>query len=313
MFSNIALVIDPNYKNEVATAHAIKLAKQMNAEVTLLGVTKSPPSGLKLAIPSEMMRSIESDIAETVNRALEQAKASLASSGVNSPLLSLTGEPFVEIIRAVVSQKFDLVIVMAANNQAGISERFFGSTQMHLLRKCPCPVWIVKPDTPLEIKRILTPIDALTEDKAESEINTGLVKITHSFGTLHQADINFLQVWSLYMEGYLQVRGGLSEQRIEELREQTLREYKRALKRYVDKADWSTLKVKQHFECDNYPSSKIINAVEDKDADLLIMGSLCRTGIEGFLIGNTAEKVLNEVSCSVLALKPSSFVSPVKV
>ena len=41
------------------------------------------------------------------------------------------------------------------------------------------------------------------------------------------------------------------------------------------------------------------------------MGTLARTGIEGYLIGNTAETVLQRVECSVLTTKPDGFVSPV--
>ena len=51
--------------------------------------------------------------------------------------------------------------------------------------------------------------------------------------------------------------------------------------------------------------------VEAASIDLLVMGSVGRTGLEGFLIGNTAEAVLRRVSCSVLALKPGSFESPI--
>jgi len=40
------------------------------------------------------------------------------------------------------------------------------------------------------------------------------------------------------------------------------------------------------------------------------MGTVCRTGIAGFLIGNTAENVLNDVDCSVLTVKPEGFASP---
>jgi len=36
-----------------------------------------------------------------------------------------------------------------------------------------------------------------------------------------------------------------------------------------------------------------------------------RTGVPGLFIGNTAESVLHQVDCSVLALKPPGFVSPV--
>jgi len=42
------------------------------------------------------------------------------------------------------------------------------------------------------------------------------------------------------------------------------------------------------------------------------MGTVCRTGIPGYFIGNTAESILSEVSCSVLTLKPEGFISPVE-
>ena len=41
------------------------------------------------------------------------------------------------------------------------------------------------------------------------------------------------------------------------------------------------------------------------------MGTVCRTGLAGFFIGNTAENVLNEVNCSVLTVKPEGFITPV--
>jgi nucleotide-binding universal stress UspA family protein len=42
-------------------------------------------------------------------------------------------------------------------------------------------------------------------------------------------------------------------------------------------------------------------------ADLLVMGTACRTGLSGMLIGNTAEKVLHKVACSVLTIKPDNL------
>lgn len=43
------------------------------------------------------------------------------------------------------------------------------------------------------------------------------------------------------------------------------------------------------------------------------MGTVCRTGAPGLLIGNTAEKILYEVDCSVLTVKPDGFVTPVRL
>ncbi|MFS1162379.1 universal stress protein [Aeromonas salmonicida] len=51
--------------------------------------------------------------------------------------------------------------------------------------------------------------------------------------------------------------------------------------------------------------------VADHQIDILVMGTVARTGISGFFIGNTAENVVQKLECSLLALKPNGFVSPV--
>ncbi len=62
------------------------------------------------------------------------------------------------------------------------------------------------------------------------------------------------------------------------------------------------------------PARVLIPAVASRERiDLIVMGTVCRTGVPGFLIGNTAESVLQQVDCSVLAVKPEGFVTPVKL
>ena len=50
-----------------------------------------------------------------------------------------------------------------------------------------------------------------------------------------------------------------------------------------------------------------------KKAELIVMGTVSRTGVAGLLIGNTAEKVLRQANCSVLTVKPEGFITPVKL
>lgn len=47
------------------------------------------------------------------------------------------------------------------------------------------------------------------------------------------------------------------------------------------------------------------------DDDLIVMGTVGRTGLSGLIMGNTAESILRSVRCSVLAVKPEGFVTPV--
>jgi nucleotide-binding universal stress UspA family protein len=50
---------------------------------------------------------------------------------------------------------------------------------------------------------------------------------------------------------------------------------------------------------------------EKLEIDLIVMGTVGRTGIPGFFIGNTAEEVLQTTTASILAVKPEGFISPV--
>ncbi len=60
------------------------------------------------------------------------------------------------------------------------------------------------------------------------------------------------------------------------------------------------------------PIDAINEAADKSKADMIVMGTVGRVGIPGLLIGNTAEEVLQTATCSVLAIKPEGFETPVK-
>ena len=59
------------------------------------------------------------------------------------------------------------------------------------------------------------------------------------------------------------------------------------------------------------PSTVIPRVAKSQKIDLIVMGTVCRTGLPGLIIGNTAESILNQVNCSVLTVKPRGFVTTV--
>lgn len=59
------------------------------------------------------------------------------------------------------------------------------------------------------------------------------------------------------------------------------------------------------------PVTVIPKRAEELDAQFLIVGTVSRTGAAGLVIGNTVEEILQRVDCSVVAVKPGDFVSPV--
>ena len=51
------------------------------------------------------------------------------------------------------------------------------------------------------------------------------------------------------------------------------------------------------------PYIEIIKAAKDLSADLIVMGTHGRTGLEHILIGSVAERVIQKASCPVLSIR----------
>ena len=50
------------------------------------------------------------------------------------------------------------------------------------------------------------------------------------------------------------------------------------------------------------PARVILETIEDEDIDLVVIGSSGKTGIDKFLMGSVAEKVVKSAKCSVLVI-----------
>jgi nucleotide-binding universal stress UspA family protein len=70
-------------------------------------------------------------------------------------------------------------------------------------------------------------------------------------------------------------------------------------------APWTT-----HLVQGSAPEA-VMDLMKKKRINLLVMGTVARTGIAGLLVGNTAEQLIDDVRCSVVAVKPPGFISPV--
>ncbi len=230
-----------------------------------------------------------------------------------------TGKRFVETIRTVLSDQYDLLIKLAENPPW--LERLFGSDDMHLLRKCPCPLWIIKPGAPIDHRNILLALDFDTADpgSALSPLNESLLRFSAEMASETDTRLHILHCWQPPDEMLLKAWGNLVDKQARQYVNDEKSAHQRHLQRIADYVNPRLGEYQQsrryaYFHLVEGTAHKIIaEQVRELSSDLLIMGSLARTGISGVFIGNTAEMVLEQVACSVLVIKPTEFVSPVKL
>ncbi|MCH7817760.1 MAG: universal stress protein [Proteobacteria bacterium] len=233
----------------------------------------------------------------------------------------IEGRPFLEIIREVLRNERDLVI-KSADGDTDAVDRLFGTTDLHLLRKCPCPVWLIKSTESTVIGRVMAcvdfdDLDPPDQDTAEP-LNREILELAASLAFIECSEFHVVHTWEAICESAL--RSGSTRTAIEEVdsyvrgvcleQRHWLDRLLRKARKWIGPETYDTVKPKTNLP--KGPAGEIIPALaRELDIDLIIMGTVARTGIPGLIIGNTAESVLSQITCSVLAIKPPDFVTPV--
>ena len=229
------------------------------------------------------------------------------------------GEPSHEIIKAVSHDHYDLVLKTPHQHQS-FKTLLFGSTDMRLLRKCPCPVCIIKPGQKRKFQRILAAVDIepSSDDQTMDEFNLELMEIAAELASYESSELYFVHAWLVFGEKMLETsRSDHKRKEIEkwlkaQREELHIRQeiFKDNLAKLLEQKGLNTVQP-QVLSIEGMADEVIPRIALEKEVDLIVMGTIGRTGLSGFFMGNTAENILTQINCSVLAIKPSWLVSPV--
>ena len=287
---------------------AAKLLQTHHAKLTVIQVAPVIEEskvvggdGKKLDLQNLLVREYESELEEFV-RPL-QAKGRRIYQKV------LVGQPFLEIIRQVISNKHDLVM-MTADGKGGLREQLFGTLSQHLMRKCPCPVWVVKPTRRKKLRNILAAVDPDPNNETRDSLNSQILQFACSIANLDGAALHVVHAWTTFGGEVTRSRRWMTAGEIRLYVEKVASEHRLRLDQLLK--SHPEAKPRVHM-VQGKPGNVIPEIANSEAIDLLVMGTVCRTGIPGFFIGNTAEMILNELDCSVLTLKPHGFETPVKL
>jgi nucleotide-binding universal stress UspA family protein len=318
-FKKILFINDFHKERTPALERAVKLARSNEALLTIIEVLEEFPSEIKSAVGSsslmEYQRAVETD---SIN-GLKNLILPLKKQGLEVKGEVLWGTPFIEIIREVLRNNHDLV--MLSPRQVGkLRSILFGSRIMHLMRKCPCPVWAVKHAEKIQHKKILAAVDPAPMDDKENALNIKIIELATYLGRLEKSELHIVSCRRLFYKHSLdplsvlgqEALGGINNEVRNACRERldTLLEKFDLIEDLIKDADAEDLNCRVHM-LDGEPDTLIPQVADSEGVDLVVMGTISRTGIPGLLIGNTAEKILQKLNCSVLAVKPDGFRTPV--
>jgi len=316
-FKDILCVVEAGEACEPALERAVTLAENNHASLTVVDVTERVVTGIGKPEGGPISADLQAAMVGVQAQVLE-ILVNPYRKRIKIKTKVLVGTPFLEIIREVLHNGRDLVIKIPETQDW--LDRLFGSDDMHLLRKCPCPVWLIKPQAPKAYRCILAAVDVgddypPAELESRRMLNRRILEIASSLALADFAELHVVHAW--YAVGESTMRMRTPEEQVTDYVEQVGRHHAASLNAFLhdvassqgqDALDF--LKPRTHL-VKGWARKEIPALAKRIEADLIVMGTVARTGVPGFIMGNTAETILNQIDCSVLAIKPPGFITPV--
>lgn len=297
-FLKLLVNTTPRADNDAAITAAIALSQRFGSSVKLLDVTPDLSWPLQY-LTGGWEQTIES-IAGTKQKRLQVRAEQLTALGIKTDYALSDGRLSAAIVEEVQSGNHDLV-VKVAEAAAGNRSGFLGSTDFRLLRTCPCAVLIVKHDDDLGFQRVAAALDVMDDHQIQRGLDE---RVLQTAAELCQGTLQLVYAMPRIREVV-----HVDSEDADLVSTQQLAAWEDQLAASAQEKLDAARHTLTHNRCECHllreaSEAAIPEFVNAQAIDLLVMGTVARSGLEGLLMGNTAERILGNVDCSVLALKP---------
>lgn len=285
MFEQVLLPVDDSDAAAAAFDNVLDLAELHDATVHLLHVADSTIESL-VQLPNDTIEVLEREGELLVQGFAEQA----GDRNVSVVIKVLTGEPDDRIVDYAESQGIDL-IVMPRRGRSGLDRIFLGSVTKRVVRTASVPVLTFPPvgshSSKPPYEKLLVPVDGspCAERALEQAIEwtSGAGSALYLLHVVETASLG-IDVYSLIEEGALAEAGTTILEDAQEA---------------VEAAGIDT--VSHSIEYGSVPK-EVLTHIDEQDIDLVVLGTHGRSGIERYLLGSVAEKVVRSAPVPVLTV-----------
>jgi universal stress protein E len=249
---------------------------------------------------------LQQQLQQRALRRLERLARSLERQGVHATVSVAWDSPAHDaIIRRALQIKADLIVASDHAGRHGLP--WLRLTDWELVRLSPMPILLVKSAKAYRRPRLLMALDPTHAfakpaqlDRRILDIATSLSKVLH--GTVYAVHALPPIPLEILAPGTRTAIVTAEALRIAQQRDE--RSAKAHLEALLRK---SGIPRSRRFLIAAHPINAIDTAAQRSRSAIVVMGAISRSGLKRLLIGNTAERILEVLSCDVLVVKPVGF------
>ncbi|WP_205956479.1 universal stress protein UspE [Pantoea stewartii] len=305
-YQNILVAIDPQQDDQPALRRAVYLNQLIGGKIkAFLPIYDFSYEMTTLLSPDERTAMRQGVISQRSEWIREQAQAYL-DAGVDIDIKVIWhNRPYEAIIQEVLAHQHDLVLKMAHQHDR-LEAVIFTPTDWHLLRKCPCPVWMVKDQPWPEGGKALVAVNLASEEPHHDALNQKLIRETVKLAeSVNHTEVHLVGAYPITpINIAIELPDFDPSVYNDAIRGQHLVAMKALRQKFSISEEFT------HVE-KGLPEEVIPELSVHLGAGIVVLGTIGRTGLSAAFLGNTAEQVIDHLRCDLLAIKPDDFVSPI--
>ena len=296
----ILVVISGRHTEHPALERALKFAEFDNVHIHLFNSIYEPVMELTDVLSSEHRKEMKSQYMADRYLYMDTIAENLDQKGISCSVNVAWHRELHEAIEEVVNElEPDLVIKRISADASNINP-FTMPVDRHLLRYCKAPLLLVRNSNWVN-KPLLAAIDPTVLDQKHIALNHNILEYSKMLADVTKTQLHSVSAFETpNMAPSMDV--GWSNIDFESIKVETTNVHKNKMETLLKEHD---LFMCPYHVLEGRADIAIPNIAKKIDAQLLILGTVGRTGLSGAFIGNTAEHVLANMSCDILTLKPN--------
>jgi universal stress protein E len=302
----LVAVKDLHARSHPAALKAAQLARAWGAELQLFHSVAAPLYEDLWAQGDQSLAGLERDMRQQALRRLEAIADQLRQHSIKVSVAAEWDYPVYEsIVRQASRIKADLVVVSrhAGHHTAPWMLRM---TDWELVRLSPIPLLLVKNSHAYRHPAVLAAIDPTHAFSKPLQLDKEILRLSRAVSRGLRGTLCAVHAYARMPA----TAGLMTPPLFEKMQQQQLRAAKARLTRVLRPTRIS--RARQYLIASD-PINAITAAARKSHSAIVVMGAVSRSGLKRLFIGNTAESILDELSCDILVVKPPNFRNRVPV
>ncbi|MEG3768827.1 universal stress protein UspE [Alteromonas sp. 14N.309.X.WAT.G.H12] len=302
-YNRILAVVQPDTTEQPALCRAVEIAGKTGATIDAILVVYDHSYDMTTMLTRAEREAMRQAVIKEREEWLTTHFTKFEKNDINLHVV-WSDTRYEAIIAFAIKNDIDIVI-KATRNHNDLTSVIFTPTDWHLLRKCPMPILLVKEHAWPEHGNIVATVNVGTEDKTHALLNDKVTTIAKDYADLLSGQVHLVNAFpSTPLNIAIEIPDFNPETYYDSVRNHHLQNME------AHSAKFGISMTNCHV-MEGLPENVVKQVTKNLDAELVVIGTVGRTGLSAAFIGNTAEQVIDNINCDVLAIKPDGFVSPV--